>query len=359
MAHSPAAARGREPLAVKVPEITALFWVIKLLTTAGGEAFSDYLSLHGHLTAGAIETLIFVVAVWCQFRTRRYVAAAYWFLALAIAIFGTGVADAMHLIVGIPYGGTTALWAVVLAVIFWRWHASEGTLSIHSITTRRRELYYWATVFATFALGTALGDFTAAVLHLGYFGSAVLFAVVIMIPLVAWRSFGMNPVLAFWFAYVVTRPLGASIADWLSKPRALTGLDYGDAPVAAVFIVGIVAFVGYLTVTRSDVQPDTGHQDRPDYPDYPAAPQYAVASDHGYDDGNAPTRAYRYRPAAEDGYSVTGRERPPADYGWDERPPGYGRRPPPPADDSWQRQRDDRRQQEDRWQQPPEDDRWR
>jgi uncharacterized membrane-anchored protein len=251
--HSAAGTR-REPLAVKVPEITFLFWVIKLLTTAGGEATSDYLALKGDLLAGAVEVSIFVVAVWFQFRTRRYVATAYWFLALAIAIFGTGTADAMHLIVGIPYGGTTALWAVVLAVIFWLWYRSEGTLSIHTITSRRRECYYWATVFATFALGTALGDFTAAVLRLGYLGSAILFLVVIMIPAAAWRL-GANPVLCFWVAYVVTRPLGASFADYFSKSHALSGLSLGDGPVAAVLLVAIVALVGYTAVARYDVQP--------------------------------------------------------------------------------------------------------
>src|SRR5580698_1899236 len=177
--HSAAGIRGREPLAVKVPQITFLFWVVKLLTTAGGEAASDYLALHGYVLAGVVEVGLIIVATWLQFRTRRYVAAAYWFLALAIAVFGTGAADFLHLIVGIPYAGTTFLWAVVLAAVFWQWYRSEGTLSIHSITTRRREMYYWATVFATFALGTALGDFTATTLGLGYLSSVVLFAVAI------------------------------------------------------------------------------------------------------------------------------------------------------------------------------------
>jgi uncharacterized membrane-anchored protein len=159
----------------------------------------------------------------------------------------------MHLIVGIPYGGTTALWACILAVIFAVWYRTEGTLSIHSITTTRRELFYWATVFATFALGTALGDFTAAVLHLGYLGSAVLFFVVILIPAVAWRL-GMNAIAAFWWAYVVTRPLGASFADWFSKPHNLSGLNYGDGPTAAVMLALIVILVGYTAIARYDIQ---------------------------------------------------------------------------------------------------------
>jgi uncharacterized membrane-anchored protein len=253
MAHASAAWR-REPLAAKVPEVTFLFWVIKLLTTAGGEAVSDFLVPHGYLLTGVVEVAIFVVAVILQLRTRRYVAAAYWFLALAIAIFGTGAADAMHLIIGIPYGGTSAFWAVVLAVIFWRWYRSEGTLSIHSIVTRRRELFYWAVVFATFALGTALGDFTARVLHLGYLGSAVLFAVVIMVPAVAWSQLKLNSVLCFWAAYVVTRPLGASFADYFGKPKVLSGLDYGDGPVSLVLLLFIVVLVAYTAVTRYDIQ---------------------------------------------------------------------------------------------------------
>jgi uncharacterized membrane-anchored protein len=244
-----------EPVAAKVPEITLLFWVIKILTTAGGEATSDYLALSSRLEAGGIEAGIFLVALGWQFRTRRYVAAAYWLLAYAIAIFGTGVADAMHLVVGIPYAGTTLLWAVVLAVIFWLWHRSEHTLSIHSIRTQRREIYYWCVVFATFALGTALGDFTAVALHLGYLASGILFFAVILIPAVAWSRFGLNPVVAFWFAYVVTRPLGASFADYFSKPHALSGANYGDASVAVITAVIVALLVGYLSVTRRDIQP--------------------------------------------------------------------------------------------------------
>ncbi|HEY1920145.1 MAG TPA: hypothetical protein VGH27_31620 [Streptosporangiaceae bacterium] len=243
----------QEPVAAKVPEITFLFWVIKLLTTAGGEATSDYLALRGDAVAAAVEILVMAVALWFQFRTRRYTAAAYWFLALAIAIFGTGVSDALHLVVGIPYAGTTALWAVVLAVVFWVWYRSEGTLSIHSIVTTRREVFYWAVVFATFALGTALGDFTATALHLGYLSSGILFFVVILIPAVAWR-FKLNAVVAFWFAYVVTRPLGASFADYFSKSHKLSGMALGDGPTAAVMLVVIVILVGYLAVTRHDIQ---------------------------------------------------------------------------------------------------------
>src|SRR5580692_5688139 len=228
LAAQPLSLSKRAPLAAKVPEITLLFWVIKLLTTAGGEATSDYLALGSHLVGGAVEVGLLIIGLAWQFSTRRYTAAAYWFLAYSIAIFGTGVADTMHLTFGIPYSGTTVLWAVVLAVVFWLWHRSEGTLSIHSITTPRRECFYWATVFATFALGTALGDFTATTLGLGYLASGIMFGVVILIPALAWRRFGLNSIVAFWFAYVVTRPLGASFADYFSKAPRLSGIGFGD-----------------------------------------------------------------------------------------------------------------------------------
>jgi uncharacterized membrane-anchored protein len=243
-----------EPLAVKVPEITFLFWVIKLLTTCGGEAVSDYLALGNRQVGAVVEAGLLVIALVWQFRTRRYVAAAYWSLAYAIAIFGTGVSDALHLFVGIPYAGTTLLWAVVLALTFWLWHRSEGTLSIHSIVTRRREAYYWAVVFATFALGTALGDFTASVLGLGYLASAIMFFFIILIPAVAWGRFGLNSVVAFWFAYVVTRPLGASVADYLGRARDLSGIGFGSGRVAVIVTILVAILVGYLTITHRDIQ---------------------------------------------------------------------------------------------------------
>ena len=249
-----------QPLAAKVPEITFLFWVVKIMTTAGGEALSDYLALGSKVTGAAIETLFLVVGLVWQFRTRRYVAAAYWFLAYAIATFGTGISDTLHLVVGIPYAGTTLLWAVVLTLVFWRWYRSEGTLSIHSITTRRRESYYWATVFATFALGTALGDFTATALGLGYLASGIMFGMIILIPAVAWARFGLGSVAAFWFAYVVTRPLGASFADYFSKPHSISGAGFGDGRTAAAAALITAVLVVYLAVTRRDIQPEISPQ---------------------------------------------------------------------------------------------------
>jgi uncharacterized membrane-anchored protein len=243
------------PIAAKVPETIFLFWVVKILTTAGGEATSDYLKTWGNIKGGGAEVGVFLVALVVQFATRRYQAFAYWFLAFAIAIFGTGVSDFLHLDVHIPYAGTTLLWAVILAVIFWLWQQSEGTLSIHSITTQRREAFYWATVFATFALGTALGDFTATSLNLGYLGSGILFGVVILIPAAAGMRFGFNRIAAFWAAYVLTRPLGASFADYISKPRNISGIGFGDGATALVFALAVLVLVGYLALTRPDIQP--------------------------------------------------------------------------------------------------------
>lgn len=244
-----------EPLAAKVPEITFLFWVIKILTTCGGEAASDYLALGNRQIGAVVEIGLMAIALIWQFRTRRYTAAAYWFLAYAIAIFGTGVSDALHLFAGIPYAGTTLLWAVVLTLVFWLWYRSEGTLSIHSILTRRRETYYWTVVFATFALGTALGDFTASVLGLGYLASGIMFFVIILIPAVAWSRFGLNAIAAFWFAYVVTRPLGASFADYFGRPHSLSGIGFGSGRLAVIVAVIVAILVGYLAVTRRDIQP--------------------------------------------------------------------------------------------------------
>jgi uncharacterized membrane-anchored protein len=240
----------------KVPEIIVLFWVVKLLTTAMGEATSDYfVKIINPVVAVAIAGLILLGALVVQFRADRYVPWKYWFAVVMVAVSGTMAADVLHIQFGVPYAVTTPFFAVVLAAVFIAWHRVEGTLSIHSIRTPRREVFYWLTVMATFALGTALGDLTATTFHLGYLTSAVLFAALIAIPIIGFWRFRMNEVLAFWFAYVLTRPLGASIADWLSKPHNVGGLNLGDGQVALGFTVLIVGFVAYLTITHTDEEP--------------------------------------------------------------------------------------------------------
>jgi uncharacterized membrane-anchored protein len=239
----------------KVPEVTAYFWIIKILTTAMGEATSDYLVRQlDPPIAVALGAVAFMAALTLQFAVRRYVAWIYWLAVAMVAVFGTMAADVLHVGLGIPYIVSTTFFAIALGVIFTVWYTSEKTLSIHSIFTRRREVFYWATVLATFALGTAAGDMTATTMHLGYLASGGLFAVLITLPALAYWRLGMNEVAAFWFAYILTRPLGASFADWAGKAHGLGGLGLGDGSVSLVLTVLIAGFVGYLTISRSDVE---------------------------------------------------------------------------------------------------------
>jgi uncharacterized membrane-anchored protein len=252
------AVRSPHPLS-KVPQITVFFWITKVLTTGMGEATSDYLAHRfGPVIAGTLGLTAFVAAVAAQFRVRRYMAWVYWTAVVMVAVFGTMAADGLHVELGVPYAVSTPFFAAVLAVIFVVWYRTEKTLSIHSIYTRRREAFYWATVLATFALGTAAGDLAAMTLHLGYLASGILFTVVIAVPAIGYWRFNLNPIVAFWFAYIVTRPLGASYADWLGVPRSLTGLNMGRGPVALGLTIGIVGFVAYLAITRKDVEEAAG-----------------------------------------------------------------------------------------------------
>ncbi len=240
----------------KVPELTAYFWIAKVLTTAMGESTSDFLvhQLDPVVTVG-LGAIGLAAVLTVQFCVRRYVAWIYWLAVVMVAVFGTMAADVLHIKFGVPYETSTTLFAVVLAAVFVAWQRTEKTLSIHSIDTVRREAFYWATVMATFALGTAAGDMTATSLHLGYLVSGLLFTGLISVPALAYRFLNLNATLSFWFAYVVTRPLGASFADWMGKGHHVGGLDWGDGPVAVSLTILIVAVVAFLTVTRRDVSP--------------------------------------------------------------------------------------------------------
>jgi len=242
-------------LAAKVPEVTVVFWLIKVLTTGMGEAGADHLGEVSVAVAGAVGVLGLAAALTWQLRAREYRAVRYWTAVAMVAVFGTMVADGPHVVLGLPYLLSTLLYVLLVAACFLLWRRSEGTLSIHSITTRRREVWYWTTVLATFALGTALGDLTAVVWHLGFFWSGIAFAVLIAVPAVGWARFGLHPVVAFWSAYVLTRPLGASFADWAGKPHHVGGgLGLGDGLVTVVTLVLIAGLVGWCAVTRRDVQ---------------------------------------------------------------------------------------------------------
>ncbi|MQY18156.1 COG4705 family protein [Nocardia macrotermitis] len=230
-------------LATKVPEITVLFWVIKVLSTGMGETFSDFLvsKLPPELAVGGAGVAL-IVALVVQFRSRRYVAWIYWTAVVMVSIFGTMVADIVDFGLGVPLQVTTIGFLVLLGVIFAVWYGCEKTLSVHSITTRRREAFYWATVMITFALGTAAGDLTAGKLHFGYLASTVLFAVVIAIPAVAHRWAGLGAIPAFWASYIVTRPLGASATDWLASDRS-DGLRLGTGWVTLAVTIPMVALI--------------------------------------------------------------------------------------------------------------------
>jgi uncharacterized membrane-anchored protein len=238
----------------KVPQLTVYFWIVKILTTGMGETTSDFLT---HLLDPAIAVALggvgLTAALLLQFRARRYVAWIYWLTVVMVSIFGTMAADVLHVGLGIPYAVSTVFYAVVLTALFVAWYRSEQTLSIHNIYTTRREAFYWATVLATFALGTAAGDLTANTFGLGYLVSGWVFAALIAIPAVGHWRFGMNAILAFWFAYILTRPLGASFADWLAVAPARGGLGWGTGPVSLGLGLLIAAIVGYLTVTRKDI----------------------------------------------------------------------------------------------------------
>jgi uncharacterized membrane-anchored protein len=240
----------------KVPEITVYFWIIKILTTAMGEATSDFLVFHiNAYLAVILGALGFAMAVALQFWVKKYIAWVYWLLVVMVSIFGTMVADVVHVVLGVPYYASTSAFALALAVVLVLWHRIEKTLSIHSIFTVRRECFYWATVLATFALGTAAGDMTASTLHLGYLVSGLVFTILFIIPGVGYWLLGLNDIFSFWFAYIMTRPLGASFADWFDKPRSMGGLGFGTPIVSVILTLFIVVFVAYVAIARVDIEP--------------------------------------------------------------------------------------------------------
>lgn len=244
---------GHGPGWSKVPQVTAVFWGVKVLTTGMGETASDYLGRTlGPIPAGSLGLAGLVALLILQFRTTRYRPWIYWSAIVMVSIFGTMAADVVHVIAGIPYTVSVLTFSAGLAAILTAWYVSEGTLSIHSIRTRRREAFYWATVLATFALGTAVGDLTAGTLRWGYLPSGILFAALIAVPALSGRFLGLNAVAAFWWAYVLTRPLGASFADWMGVSTARGGLGWGTGPVTLALIVPIVLLVAYLAISHKD-----------------------------------------------------------------------------------------------------------
>jgi uncharacterized membrane-anchored protein len=239
----------------KVPEVTLYFWVIKILATTVGETAADYLNVDlGFGLTGTTYAMgaLLLLALLLQFRTRRYVPGIYWLAVVLISVFGTLITDNLTDNFGVALPLSTVAFAVALAATFGAWFASERTLSIHTIVTARREGFYWLAILFTFALGTAAGDLTAEQLSVGYLPSALMFGAVIAIVAAAHFRLGLNAVLAFWIAYILTRPLGASLGDYLSQPQRGGGLGLGATGTSALFIATILGLVTFLTVTRRD-----------------------------------------------------------------------------------------------------------
>ncbi|MYS82534.1 hypothetical protein [Embleya scabrispora] len=246
------------PLLNKVPEVTVFFWVIKVLCTTVGETCADYLNDNlglGLTGTSLVMTLLLAVTLLLQFRSPRYVPGVYWLAVVLISVVGTLVSDNLTDNLGIPLEVTTAVFGVALIATFAAWYASEKTLSIHSIRTPRREAYYWLAILLTFALGTAAGDLVAEQLDVGYWKSALLFAAVIAIVAGAHYVVGLDAVWSFWLAYILTRPLGASLGDYLSQDPDEGGLGLGTVVTSVLFLATIMLLVGYLTVTRTDESP--------------------------------------------------------------------------------------------------------
>lgn len=239
----------------KVPEVTVYFWIIKILATTVGETAADLLAVRlglGLTATSWILTGVFAVALAIQLRAARYVPAPYWLTVVLISVVGTLISDNLVDGMGVSLVTTSIAFASILAVVFLAWNWNEGTLSIHSIVTRRRELFYWLAILFTFALGTSAGDLVAERLDLGYGVAALAFAGSIALIFIAYRFSLAGPVLSFWIAYILTRPLGASIGDLLAKPHIAGGMGWGTIYTSLLFVAMILALVTLLSVTKID-----------------------------------------------------------------------------------------------------------
>jgi uncharacterized membrane-anchored protein len=239
----------------KVPEVTLYFWIIKVLCTTVGETAADYLNDNlgfGLTNTTYVMAALLLTALAFQFRARRYVPSIYWLAVVLISIVGTLITDNMTDHFGISLVASTIGFGIALAITFAIWFAKERTLSIHTIYTTRRESFYWLAILFTFALGTAAGDLASEKLDLGYANSVLMFGAMIAVVAIAHFRFKLNAVLSFWIAYILTRPLGASIGDFMSQSPHDGGLGLGTVGTSAIFLTTILGLVTYLTVTRID-----------------------------------------------------------------------------------------------------------
>jgi len=242
----------------KVPMITLYFWIIKIMATTVGETAADFLNFNmkwGLTNTTYVMTVLLAVALVVQFRLRKYVPAAYWLVVVMISILGTLITDNLVDQFGVPLQTTTLAFAIALAVTFVAWYAVEKSLSIHFIHSTRREAFYWLAILFTFALGTAAGDLVSEGYSWGYLLSELIFAALIGVVAIAHYGFKLNTVAAFWIAYILTRPFGASMGDYLSQPKSNGGLALGTVGTSAIFLVVILGLVTYLARTKMDVPP--------------------------------------------------------------------------------------------------------
>ncbi len=237
----------------RVPEVTVAFWIIKILATTVGETAADYLNVElkmGLVNTSYIMSGILLMLLLNQFRLKRYIPLSYWIVVVFMSVTGTLITDSLIDIFSISLVTTTIAFSIVLLSIFGFWYLTEKTLAMHSINTAKRELFYWAAILFTFALGTATGDLLAETLKLGYTQAALIFGTAIAIITISYKYFRMNGILAFWLAYILTRPLGASVGDLLSQPTANGGFGLGTVVTSILFLVVIVAFVTLLTLNQ-------------------------------------------------------------------------------------------------------------
>lgn len=241
----------------KVPEVMIFFWIIKILCTTVGETFADFLNFNlgfGLTLTTIIMGIAFFVALYLQFRATKYVPGIYWLTVVLISVFGTLVTDNLTDSMGVPLEVSTVVFSVLLGLTFLFWYLSEKTLSIHSVYTRKREVFYWLTILFTFALGTGVGDLYSEQLGLGYLRTGIIVVLIIGCVFLAWKFLKLDGILAFWIAYILTRPLGASLGDYLSQPKNNGGLGLGTTVTSVIFLIAILAIIVFLAVTKVDTK---------------------------------------------------------------------------------------------------------
>ncbi len=245
----------RQSMLNKVPQITIFFWIIKVLCTTVGETFSDFSSVNmgfGLIGTAVVMGIALAIVLFFQFKASKYVPSIYWLSVVLVSVFGTLVTDYFTDVIGVPLQFSTIFFTVALTATFVFWYLSEKTLSIHSIFTTKREIFYWLSIFFTFALGTASGDLMAEALGLGYLVTGLIVCGVVLTMAIAWRL-GLNSILSFWIIYIMTRPLGASIGDLLSQTKENGGLGLGATSTSIIFLLAIFAIIVFLTVTKKDL----------------------------------------------------------------------------------------------------------